>query len=112
MPQNNVYRKPIIFFKLNHCIRCHRDAIEIYSHYGKPMNYAQMIMNRNNKNWRFNPNIPIGACKCRACGQNYVLRYDTDGFPIPISIPEFYQNVFIDTYIKLGKEREEKLKSR
>lgn len=108
------FRKPIIYFKLNHCLNCNRDEIELYNQFGKPLNYSRMIMDRYNPNgYSLYPNVVISMCKCKACGKKYMLSYDMhDHFPIPITFNEYIVDPFLNSFYNLGIQREHYLNKR
>ena len=111
---NKPYKKAIIYFRPNHCTVCNRDEIELYNQFGKPLNYAKMIMYRGQPDkYTLYPNAVISACKCKACGTKYMLKYDLrDFFPIPVTYNEYYRDAFLDAFYNLGKEREANLEER
>lgn len=104
-------REILYFFNINTCYKCGRDAIELYNQYGKPMNYSDMIIRRNRgEPLNIKNNICISSCKCKVCGKTYGIMYDhKDNFPLPITFPEFHQDLFINQFINLGIAREKSI---
>ena len=111
---NRAYKKAIIYFRPNHCTVCNRDEIELYNQFGKPLNYAKMIMYRGQPDkYTLYPNTVISVCKCKACGTKYMLKYDLrDFFPIPVTYNEYYREAFLDAFYNFWKEREANLEER